>query len=849
MSLRLLFLFCIIVLSELLTQRFIQAQEPEANPDSSASLVRTQPEHFRIKVNGTQYFSADNIQFGLMTNPDLMEELRKAENAQQRAQTLMEQIQEGFQRAGILMNDIDIQVQETEAFVLFGSRTPEIYRLGEIEVLHDDESIRASLQHQLRQSVMNQNDVPFLGDDREPGLPSLYPGAPFYPLEEAQHDLKKAIEKYLARDGFLFANFEAMYRIDASQKRIIPTIHLQSLGNRQPISEVQIAGLQMNGQDEVLKYLDLSPELYFSQDLVKRIRRKLLDSGRFLSVRVWHEHPFSPDHAVPLHIDVVEYDYGPGLNDQLSDIQEFARSFGVALSRWHRDPKSPDLTVDAEFSLKELSADQTGLMQAFTQSGVHVSNIGSLAFRGMSPDNRCRIRGTLSPKGGAIIHITILDPAGQTIDTRTFALADSFMAVAYPMSGNCWMTPEGPQYCSIMLTLNGKAPDDENDPRRADFRFGAITNSRRVSGLQLLLTCTPAALIHLFKEDSESPATLTRQGTQSIVESKKFTCKLQQSEKQTSFELQMRPSADVKLTFATAKGAFDKELAESVNTFRTMKNHWSAEAWIPSLVQLHCQEMLNSDSHSTPIVSQIMAELANNPDMVRELLSFFPEYTRTGSFELPESGEFLDKPPAGFDTIHYCLQRMGPLNSGCGQLAVAIKRSVLMGNREAWQTLIKDAVNPPGWGPLDSLVLAYMGSNASHIVAKAGLERLDQDTLMKDLDPYLTEHCLLKTLISILVRRVQHMPAEDFEVFVKDLDTRFRDSFGMKNDATTRPVLVLIRSQKESQASLRDQISVLVPILWQAGLRDVLERQLRAIAYPEPGPFREVSASKSVDEK
>jgi len=311
----------------------------------------------------------------------------------------------------------------------------------------------------------------------------------------------------------------------------------------------------------------------------------------------------------------------------------------------------------------------------------------------------------------------------------------------------------------------------------------------------------------------------------------------------------MRPSAEVKLTFATAKGAFDKELAESVNTLRTMKNHWSADAWIPSLVQLHCQEMRNSDSHSTPIVSQIMAELANNPEMVRELLSFFPEYTRTGSFELPESGEFLDRRPAGFDTIHYCLQRIGPLNSGCGRLAVAIKRSVLMGNREAWKTLIEDAVNPPGWGPLDSLVLAYMGSNSSHIIAKAALERLDQDTLMKDLDPYLTEHCLLKTLTSILVRRIQHMPAEDFEVFVKDLDTRFRDSFGMKNNATTRPLLVLIRSQKESQASLRDQISVLVPVLWQAGLRDVLKRQLKAIAYPEPGPFREVSASKSADEK
>jgi hypothetical protein len=158
-------------------------------------------------------------------------------------------------------------------------------------------------------------------------------------------------------------------------------VTIEKEGSPVTIGEIDLTGPKKNSREAVLNYVDLKGGMQLTEDLERRVLKKLWDSGRFTH---GHSHADTPDSRgrTVLHISVVEVELAPPLNQEFSENEKAA----LRLRDWLQNFSSREWDLGWEVDFKWAATGQGfSVRLLLSPSGVLLGQVEAV---GASPNDR-----------------------------------------------------------------------------------------------------------------------------------------------------------------------------------------------------------------------------------------------------------------------------------------------------------------------------------------------------------------------------------------------------------------------------------------------------------------------------
>ena len=181
--------------------------------------------------------------------------------------------------------------------------------------------------------------------------------------------------------GWYGARFTTALAPDPASHTADLVVAIEDEGKPVTLGAIQIAGLKRNNREELLRYVGLEPGMRLTEDIERRVLKKLWDSGRFTQGRSEMGPPDARGRAT-LQISVVELDLAPPLKEEFSDNQKAA----LRLRDWLQNFRSQESDLGWELNFT-VAATRQRFSANFLASPSGVL-LGQLEELGASPDSR-----------------------------------------------------------------------------------------------------------------------------------------------------------------------------------------------------------------------------------------------------------------------------------------------------------------------------------------------------------------------------------------------------------------------------------------------------------------------------
>lgn len=812
------------------------------NPDD----VRPQASFRDIEFQGNEAFTPPQLLAELAQKTDLSDPSGKIAVDDAGCRLLERSLLAGYHASGY--PEAKVRVALTSGKLIAAIEEGPIYRMAAVHVIGPEPSSNTLfaeiISSEISADQSDSDEEGLTAPSRLIVLRAMRPGTVAFQKPNSSDALEKRIRDLLEADGFLYPDFAASFETDTESKTVRPLIQLRATGPRLKISDVQFSGLKRNRREDVEALLKVDAGTEYSRELAVQIRNTLFRTGRFLHVHVWHDFPFGPGQDVSLHVDVREFDLIPSLAEELSEPQQVALQFGDWLNRWNSSPN--DLVINADFSTASFEESERS-SAGFYNTGTEMHGSAALLFPHLSAESRVKLRAVVSPQRGTAISVFVMGKDGVERDHRRLIIAQNLVTVLFPESGRYWQSDNPRQGCTLFCNMVGLPEPSEN---RVNLLFGMKTNSFDSSGLKLSLTANPAAMIYTLLNEREGKVTLTEEDGRQVLKSEaiRLTVEGKSGEKISSLELRHGDKLHVQIR--SEVGAFQKEVNVTRQAANGLPNLCQKTDEPGSLLTTLLSELGPHWSKTEPLLSQLAAALVDHPESISGILSSFPDLTEGSDFRIPEDGEYRNRQNSGVGSMSYILSRLGPKDSGAGRLSEALRKSLLVDSRGAWNEYLQSLISDPQRGAMDCLLPARYFANDREQIASAGLQKMSTQSFVTDMNRYLAQPCVVQELLVLAVKHIRATDDAEFEVLVRDLERALHDEASTEQ-VSIRPLLVMIRRHNREEPL--EIVREMLPTVWEGGLQQHVRQRLQQWIELEKNSFRhkvrEVSSGQELDQE
>ncbi len=608
-------------------------------------------------------------------------------------------------------------------------------------------------------------------------------------------------------------------------------VDVAATGATLTVGDITFTGLEKHTKEQMLAFLDLKPGMPLTLPMRETIVRKLLDSGRFLMAEVTHE-PFYFDPAEPLdmNIRVREYDLVAPVGEELTELQRTLMKTSEWLANW------PNLHEDMHVKFSASTEHANEVVKSLVPQEYHALCDPAL---GTSNPGNCCVDFMTSPDTGSAMTIQVTDAQGNASLKRTFLLTKSEQGFLAWQHKKKWQRSNT---VSVLFTQSMIGQWGAKDDHRARFLTGYGVNSKPDSGFRPEFKTTAAAVIHLLNGMPDNKAVFTGD-TGRITWP---TGEIELDRNSGAIRSIIGKFNEVRLEITFDKGLVEAELRRLQEATKDWKNECQPGRELPALAAMILEDVKENqviiedlqigekkigdvDSSKTSIagVYVLLLDLLSNEPALNRWSKAMALMKERHTFLIPQ-----EKPPTGnvsglLTCVPFVVPHV-PAGSFPHQLGLIIFDAQSTGNMELGSPMLVQMLNEKNNGAIYCELVArlYSGTPISPMFAKAGLERLSTAEFQKDVAPFVAEQSAYREMLCAMLAWLQNTGDKEIESLSQLIEQNIKDQNG--NAMNIRPMLVLIRSQRDKPAE--EVLASLVPIVWEGGLRDIIEADLKTLA-------------------
>ncbi len=644
---------------------------------------------------------------------------------------------------------------------------------------------------------------------------------------------QRTVQEALTAIGYPLAEFIiTLSESSSGEKHTVDLkVDVAATGATLTVGDITFTGLEKHTTEQMLAFLELKPGIPLTLQMRETIVRKLLDSGRFLIVEVTHE-PFYFDPAEPLNLNVRvrEYDLVAPLGEELTELQRTLMKTSAWLANW------PNLGEDLHVRFSASTEHTNDVVKSLVPQEYHV--FCDPAIGTGNPGHFC-VDFMTSPDKGSVITIQVTDAQGKTPLKRTFLLTKSEQGFLAWQHKKKWQKSNT---VSVFFTQSLLGQWGNKDEHRATMRFGYGISSDPDQGFRPEFKTTAAAVIHLTHGVPNSETVV--EGDVCHVRSQDADIEINRINGAILNLVAKTTESSVEIT--CSKGLVEAELLQLQEATKDWKNECQPGREFPALAA-----MILEDFKANQVIIQDL-QIAENkfgdvdPSktntaevylLLLDLLSSEPALDRWSkamalmkenhTFNIPQEKRSTGNVSGLLWCLPYVVPHV-PAGSFPHQLGLTIFDARLTGDDQLVGTLLTNLLKEKKNSAIYCDLVARMtsGTELSPVFAKAGLERLSTAEFEKDVAPFIAEQSAIREMLCAVLVWLQKTGDKEIETLAQISEQNIKDQNG--KPVNIRPLLQLIRSQRDMPAE--DVLASIVPIVWEGGLRAVIEADLKTLA-------------------
>lgn len=460
-----------------LLQPNLHGEEPAKNPWHLRDV-------WRLQFEGNETFDADDIRDALALDGEVQVTVDPDRSLDDFHQAVLKRLQDGYRSLGFEKVSATITAEQGGQPLTIRITEGARYKSGPIRITGDSTVDAAAFRNAMMIKPLKDERNPAAGRTDE----KIWVEGEHIQISEARmKELRKKTDRILREIGHHFPEYELSFVPNHETRQTELHIDLSDLGRRQPVSEIKFTGLTRHTEDEILDFLRLPKDLHATTQLTQRIERSLENTGRFVYVRAHIDEAFGPDHAVPLHVELLEYEKVPKLTEVVRGKQAALMQLARWLGKLPESGEDMHLTVSAKASENDIAA-------AMQQVSTH-SLPAALQPREMQLDF------CLSGKGGALVRYKARNLSNETIVDVSVLLTRQAAGLFDWREKRTWVSNGTAGGVVTTVSLMGQEADDEGHEFTCNFS-GGINNNDRVP-FSVTAMANPAALVDFFSEWSD----------------------------------------------------------------------------------------------------------------------------------------------------------------------------------------------------------------------------------------------------------------------------------------------------------------------------------------------------------
>ncbi|GEM_PF-2260612 len=783
------------------------SQTPQADAPTSLS------DPLNIQFVGNAYFDAGSLRTGLMLDRAMQLATVDQLNSDLNSDLVRRRILRGYQsdcfRDAEISTVTDAVTQKITATIEEGVRWKQ--RNVFVTGLSPRECEYVALL--LKQSSNDANPL----QKSKPALTYWSENSAMSFLEATQSSFQKTVAVALTEIGYPEAEFTIEFPAtsEGDKHSIDLNINVASAGPSLTIRDINFTGLEKHTPQQMMEFLELKAGMPLSLMLREQIVSQLLKSGRFLMAEVTHEPClFDPAEPLDLNIRVREYDLVVPLGEELTEVQQTLMKTSDWLSNWGEDGEDLHLKIStsngqANEVIKVFVPPQ---YHAFCNPALGTGNPGTLCVDFLT-----------SPKFGSVMTLQVIDAQGIASMRRTILLTSTAQGLVAWQNKKKWLQTDQMSITCIQSVLGQWGGKDD---RRATFKFGYGVNSNPALGLKSEFKTTAAAAIHLVNHGT--PEVLMEGDLCRITwETGQF-----EINRETGAIRNISANANnSSIEVSTGNGLVEAELARLMEETKDWVNQCQQDRQWPALAAMILEDVkaVNLDDSDATV---LLLDLLSNEASIKHLSQGLALYSDRHDFRVPQENETNKRYVAGQLNVVPLLVKCVPVGSFPHRLGLALYEAQKTGNKALYTNLVLDLLKTQKDGAICCEMMTCLTSKTSgySAFAKAGLERLSTDAFQRDMAPFINEPSASHELICALVVWLQGTSDENIEKLAAQIAKYSQD----KNNQpfNIRPILAVIRNQRDK--SVDEALASLVPLIWEGGLQEWVEADLRAQASAAP---------------
>ena len=637
-------------------------------------------------------------------------------------------------------------------------------------------------------------------------------------LDWPEDDFRPVVQNALLAIGKPQATFSIEFPTTSNEDKHTVDMQIQvtNADTALTVGDIIFFGLEKHTREQMLEFLELKSGMPLTLQLRESIVRRLLDSGRFLMAEVTHApFLFDPSESLELKIRVHEYDLIAPLGQELTESQQALRKLSGWLSNWQNGDADlrVRITCPAEQASAVVQSWVPGEFRQFCNSALGTGMPGRLCVDLIT-----------SPNEGSVLKMQVTDPQGQVTLQSTVLLTRSIQGLVAWQSKKKWLHTDRMGLICI-LGINGQWPN--KDDHKCLFSAGYGITANEQNGVQTTFNCTAAAVIHSFSDAVEDITVVN--GLQKL--------KL----KSGQLELDAAAGSLSKLSVAIEDANFEvssgnhlvvEELVRLQNEAQDWPNQCQPGRELPALAAMILDDVQAAQSENSDAIA-VCLDLLSNEAALKHLTTGLEKLKDFNWFSIPQENK--TPPRSDSDLLNFVPLMVNWLPVGSfphrfGLVtydAYALHNDQPLMNRLFLEVLKNEDPGAVWFGLVARLVWQ---SDLSQHIAKVGLERLSTDSFQRDVAPLINEPSHVRELLCAVVIWLQQTSDDDAEKIARVIATKLKDQNEQPVDI--RPLLVLVRSQRDKAPE--DVLTSIVPFVWEHGLKDWVEADLKILAVPKP---------------
>ena len=782
-------------------------------------LVGSFGDFSRLEISGLVSFTAEEIRDELRDNFDALLAAHPLASLSELPVVIRERLVAGFLHEGFAEAEVEVRLDREQQRLQAAVREGPGYVAGDVRVegaakVPVDRLIeRLTKPYPPREAVklaFGPGDGEHVQwkdrDGKDVKLESAVwkPGVPARLAPDSKEWTARKVKFALEDMGFRFAEFQIDLESESKTRTADLVVHLEDEGPKASLDEIEIVGNKRDSNEAILNYLNLNEGALLTRAEQTRIEYELWRSGRFIDYELTPASPDSVDDPVKLQIKVTESPFAPPINQPLSQEEQVL----LKLREWLANPDR----WQADMVLRLNSSDNT-------------------------------VEAILSPARGALATIR----SSEAESKRPLAIVVSKDVVGYypadvpiKLEG---MTPPVGFESDISILLDAK-PDDPKKPFRLNIGFG--THSKKASDskgpIVGAINLQPAVAIAMAHAESgktewDGETLIVTRGIRTTHIDAGSGALLRFREEDGGYVID--------ITFS--ERAFDERLAEILKDAGGRENCFVPERPVSSFLGFFCREEVIFDvvdklppaikpKPSAEELDKLKSQLKNlklaqrllNAGILEPIDGWLSESNGEAEreFDIPTS-----RSPSA-DSIGFA--------AAIARGAVTLADDLFPRNSWLW-TLWREAgftVADKGeytgpqlqafyeshdFGPVCYLAIGVLLEKVqprmTQLFASRGLKSTDAADFRKDYEPLLDRRLVIGACLhqaSILLRELD---AEEIRVIANGLP----DEYGRCLQAFAAEL------QKDDSRTTEQAIPAALDRCWDAGLRQVVESQLRGL--------------------